>query len=286
MPEVIRLGHSPDADDAFMFYPISAGLVDTEGLEFVDVVEEIEQLNRRALRAELEVSAVSIHAYAYLAGHYALLPSGASIGDGYGPIVVAREEMAPGDLSSRRIAVPGTMTTAFLALSLFMPGVKYEVLPFDDIVAAVTDGRVDAGLLIHEGQLTYSEMGLRKVVDLGEWWSGETGLPLPLGGNVVRRDLGPEKMQRIARVIHRSIRSALEHRQDSLAYAMRYGRGMDPELADRFVGMYVNEYTLDFGERGRRGVRELLRRGFGAGLVPEVGEVEFVAPGGTTDGAL
>ncbi|MBI4531984.1 MAG: ABC transporter substrate-binding protein [Candidatus Latescibacteria bacterium] len=276
MSQVIRLGHSPDADDAFMFYPIAAGLLDTEGFAFVHVVEEIERLNRRALNEELEVTAVSIHAYAYIADRYALLPCGASMGDRYGPILVAKERIPPDDLREKKIAVPGTMTTAFLTLRLFAGNVHYEVFPFDQILGAVIDGRVDVGLLIHEGQLTYKQMRLEKVADLGEWWFEETGLPLPLGGNVIRKDLGEEVIHRIARLLTRSVEIALERREEALAYAMQYGRGMDTTLTDQFVGMYVNDYTLNYGDQGRRAIEELLKRGYEYGVVPRRVRVEFI----------
>jgi 1,4-dihydroxy-6-naphthoate synthase len=276
--QLITVGHSPDPDDAFMFYALAHNKLDTGDLRFRHELQDIETLNRRALRGELEVTAVSLHAYAYLLDRYALLPSGCSMGDRYGPMVVARNALSVGDLRHGRIAVPGTLTTAFLALRLLLPdGFQYEVLPFDQILDAVAAGQYDAGLIIHEGQLTFQNQGLRLVVDLGVWWQEKTGLPLPLGGNVVRRDLGVETMRTISRLLKESIRYGLDHRQDALDYALRYARDMDTELADRFVGMYVNDWTLDYGERGREAVRRLLDEAHHAGLIPAPVAVEFVA---------
>src|SRR3954469_16182117 len=273
----IRVGHSPDSDDAFMFYALTQDKLDTAGLRFVHQLEDIETLNRRALRGELEVSAVSIHAFAHLAGQYALLASGSSMGDRYGPTVITREPTRLEDLRGRTIAVPGLLTTAYLTLQLCLgKDVSVTVMPFDQILPAVAEGRADAGLIIHEGQLYYGDRGLHKVVDLGQWWYEQTGLPLPLGGNVVRRDLGDEMVREIARLLKASIQYALDHRQEALAYALRYARDLDPALADRFVGMYVNEWTLDYGTRGRQAVRTLLDRASEAGLLPRRVEVEFV----------
>jgi 1,4-dihydroxy-6-naphthoate synthase len=275
--QLITVGHSPDPDDAFMFYALAHDKLDTGNLRFRHELQDIETLNRRALRGELEVTAVSIHAYVYLLDRYALLPSGCSMGDRYGPMVVARRPMKIGDLHTARLAVPGTLTTAFLALRLLLPdGFAYEVMPFDEILAAVVAGRFDAGLIIHEGQLTFHNQGLHLVVDLGVWWQDQTGLPLPLGGNVVRRDLGPEVIRQISRLLKESIRYSLEHRDDALNYALRYARDMDKALADRFVGMYVNDWTLDYGERGRAAVRRLLAEGHQAGVIPKPVAVEFV----------
>jgi 1,4-dihydroxy-6-naphthoate synthase len=273
----VRVGHSPDPDDAFMFFGIASGRVRTGAFEIEQVLEEIESLNRRALRGELEVSAVSIHAYAHLADRYALMACGASMGDGYGPCVVAREALDARDLAERTIAVPGTLTSAFLALRLFLGrDFRHVTLPFDAILDAVREGRVEAGLIIHEGQLTYRGQGLELVVDLGEWWSRcHGGLPLPLGGNVVRRDLGPH-MAPLTRVLADSIAYGLDHREEALGYALRFGRGLDRRLADRFVGMYVNDLTRDYGERGRRAIELFLEEGAAAGLVPRV-RPEFVA---------
>jgi 1,4-dihydroxy-6-naphthoate synthase len=273
----IRVGHSPDSDDAFMFYALTHDKLETGGLRFVHQLEDIETLNKRALKGELQVSAVSIHAFAYLAEHYALLASGSSMGDRYGPTLVTREPMTLDHLHGRTIAVPGLLTTAYLTLQLCLGrDVPIVVMPFDQILPAVAAGQVDAGLLIHEGQLYYGNKGLHKVVDLGQWWYEQTGLPLPLGGNVVRKDLGDALVSRIARLLKESIRYALEHRQEALEYALRYARGLDPALADRFVGMYVNDWTVDYGPRGREAVRTLLRRGAEAGLVPSLAEVQFV----------
>jgi 1,4-dihydroxy-6-naphthoate synthase len=275
--QLITVGHSPDPDDAFMFYALAHDKLDTGNLAFRHELQEIETLNRRALRGELAVTAVSIHAYAHLLDRYALLPTGCSMGDRYGPMVVARRPMTIDDLKTARIAVPGTLTTAFLTLRLLLPGgFTYEVVPFDQILAAVAEGRFDAGLIIHEGQLTFQNQGLHLVVDLGVWWQERTGLPLPLGGNAVRRDLGPDTIRQISRLLKESIRYALDHRDDALAYALAYARDMDKALADRFVGMYVNDWTLDYGPRGREAVRRLLDEGHRAGVIPAPVAVEFV----------
>ena len=248
--QLIRVGHSPDPDDAFMFYALAHDKLDTGLLRFQHELQDIETLNRRALRGELEVTAVSIHAYAYLTDKYALLPSGCSMGDRYGPMVVARKPMTVKDLLTAKIAVPGTMTTAFLTLRLLLEkDFRYQVIPFDKILGEVAAGRFDAGLIIHEGQLTFQNQGLSLIVDLGVWWQERTGLPLPLGGNAVRRDLGQETIQEISRLLKESIRYALDHRQDALNYALQYARDMDKSLADQFVGMYVNDWTLDYGPR-------------------------------------
>lgn len=277
MTQLIRVGHSPDPDDAFMFHALANGKIDTGGLEFRHELQDIETLNRRALKGELEVTAVSIHAYAYLLEKYALLPSGCSMGDRYGPMVVARQPYAIGDLSKLRIAVPGTMTTAYLTLRLLLPGgFEFEVIPFDQIIAAVASGKFDAGLIIHEGQLTFQNQGLHLAVDLGVWWQEKTGLPLPLGGNVVRKDLGMPTMKRISALLKQSIRYALDHRAEALQYALNYARDMDVTLADRFVGMYVNDWTLDYGPRGRAAVRRLLDEAHTAGIIPSTVNVEFV----------
>jgi 1,4-dihydroxy-6-naphthoate synthase len=274
---IITVGHSPDPDDAFMFYALAHEKIDTGDLTFRHELQDIETLNRRALRAELDVTAVSIHAYAYLLEKYALLPSGCSMGDRYGPMVVARRPMTVADLKKVRIAVPGTMTTAFLALRLLLPeGFAHDVVPFDQILGEVAAGKFDAGLIIHEGQLTFQNQGLSLVVDLGVWWQERTGLPLPLGGNAVRRDLGSEIITQISRLLKESIRYALAHRAEALDYALRYARDMDRGLADRFVGMYVNDWTLDYGPRGREAVRCLLEEGHKAGVIPRPVAVEFV----------
>ena len=273
----VRIGHSPDPDDAFMYYAIARGLVDTGPRPVEQVLEDIESLNRRALAGELEVTAVSIHAYAHLADRYALMPCGASMGDGYGPIVVARETFPCEELRSRTIAIPGTLTSAYLALRLFLESeIDFKVVPFDRILDEVAAGRADAGLVIHEGQITFARLGLRKVADLGVWWREHTGgLPLPLGGNAVRKDLGRETMRALTRMYRDSIAYALSHRDEALAYAKDFGRGLDDATNDRFVGMYVNELTLDYGDRGRRAIARFLAEGAAAGIVPPV-EVAWV----------
>jgi len=274
---LITVGHSPDPDDAFMFYALAHDKIDTGNLQFRHELQDIETLNRRALRGELEVTAVSIHAYAHLLDKYALLPSGCSMGDRYGPMVVASKALSLADLKKVKIAVPGTMTTAFLALRLLLPeGFSYDVLPFDQIIGSVAEGRHEAGLIIHEGQLTFQNQGLKLVIDLGLWWQDRTGLPLPLGGNVVRRDLGQDTIRQISRLLKESIHYSLDHRQEALTYALQYARDMDRGLADRFVGMYVNEWTLDYGARGREAVRRLLAEGHRAGVIPSAVNVEFV----------
>jgi 1,4-dihydroxy-6-naphthoate synthase len=275
--QIITVGHSPDPDDAFMFYALAHDKIDTGNLVFRHELQDIETLNRRALKGELEVSAVSIHAYAFLLDKYALLPSGCSMGDLYGPMVIARKPMGIGNLRGIKIAVPGTMTTAFLTLKLLLPGgFEFTVIPFDEIIPAVASGKFDAGLIIHEGQLTFQNQGLHLIVDLGVWWQEKTGLPLPLGGNVVRRDLGAKTMSEISRLIKESIRYSLAHRQDALTYALKYARDMDRELADKFVGMYVNDWTLDYGPRGRAAVAKLLEEAHKAGVIPTPVHVEFV----------
>jgi 5,8-dihydroxy-2-naphthoate synthase len=272
----IRLGHSPDPDDAFMFWGLAAGEVDARGFEFEHVLQDIQTLNEWALEGRLEVSAISLHAYPHVQDRYVLLPHGASMGSGYGPIVVAREPLTDDELREVEIAVPGRMTTAFLTLQLRLGEYRWREVPFDQIMDEVSSGRADAGLLIHEGQLTYGAVGLEKIVDLGEWWLEETGLPLPLGANVARRDLGPDVLRELSAVLAASIRAGLDNRERALEYALQFGRGLDDELADRFVGMYVNELTEDYGEEGRRAVRELLRRGEEIGAFTEPVNVEFV----------
>jgi 5,8-dihydroxy-2-naphthoate synthase len=274
---LIRLGHSPDPDDAFMFWALAANQIDTRGFEFEHVLRDIQTLNEWALDGKLETSAISLHAYPYVQDRYAVLPHGASMGSGYGPVVVAREELGREQLQSLEIAVPGRMTTAFLVLRLYLGDFRFREVPFDQILDEVKSGRADAGLLIHEGQLTYETEGLRKAVDLGEWWLLETGLPLPLGINVARRDLGPEVLHELSEVLHASIQAGLEHRAEAMEYALGFGRGLDTELADRFVGMYVNEYTCDYGEEGRQAVAELLRRGDELGAFPGRVQLDFVS---------
>jgi 5,8-dihydroxy-2-naphthoate synthase len=272
----VRLGHSPDPDDAFMFWGLAKGEVDPRGFEFEHVLKDIQTLNEWALEGRLEVTAISLHAYPHVQDRYVLLPHGASMGSGYGPIVVAREELSDDDLRQVEIAVPGRMTTAFLTLKLMLGEFAYRELPFDEIMDEVISGKADAGLLIHEGQLTYGAAGLHKIVDLGEWWLKDTGLPLPLGANVARRDLGADTLRELSDVLAESIRAGLDNREPALEYALQFGRGLDDELADRFVGMYVNELTEDYGEEGRRAVRELLRRGEEIGVFTEPVRVEFV----------
>jgi 1,4-dihydroxy-6-naphthoate synthase len=271
----IRIAHSPDSDDAFMFYGLASGHVPAPGLELDHVLSDIETLNRAAFEGTYEITAVSFHAYAHLTDRYLLLPHGASMGDNYGPIVVARKD-GPTSLNGVRVAIPGELTTAFLTLRLFDPKVKYQVVPFDQIQEQVLAGAADAGLLIHEGQLTYADDGLKKIVDLGEWWANRTGgLPLPLGGNVIRRDLGVNTIARLSTLLHDSIAYALEHRNEAVEYAMQFGRGLDHERTDRFVGMYVNDLTLNYGERGRQAVLRLFAEAESAGLLPHPVNVEF-----------
>jgi 1,4-dihydroxy-6-naphthoate synthase len=274
---LIRLGHSPDPDDAFMFWGLASGVVDPRGFEFEHVLADIQSLNEWALEGRLEVTALSLHSYPFVQDRYALLPHGASMGSGYGPIVVAREPMTREQLGGVRITVPGRMTTAFLVLRLYLGDFEYREAPFDRILDQVLERRTDAGLLIHEGQLTYGMRGLEKVVDLGEWWLLETGLPLPLGVNAARRDLGEEALHELSAVLAESIRAGLENRKVALEYAGQFGRGLDEELTDRFVGMYVNELTQDYGDEGRSAVAELLRRGEEIGAFPDPVRVEFVA---------
>ena len=280
--QLIRVGHSPDPDDAFMFYALAKDQIDTGSYRFEHELVDIETLNRRAFNAELELTALSVHAYAYLADKYILCTCGASMGDNYGPMVVAREACSLESLRGKTIAVPGTLTTAFLALSMCLTkGFKHVAVPFDQILDVVEVGehqgqKIDAGLIIHEGQLTYGDQNLQLVVDLGKWWMAETGLPLPLGANGVRKDLGPEACREINRLLKESIRYGLEHRRPALEHALQFGRGLDTGKADTFVGMYVNDWTLDFGDRGRKAVRELLARGHAAGVIPKLVEPEFV----------
>jgi 1,4-dihydroxy-6-naphthoate synthase len=274
---LIRLGHSPDPDDAFMFWALADGRVETRGLEFEHVLQDIQTLNGWALEGRLEVSAISLHAYPFVQNRYMLLPHGASMGSGYGPVLVAREPLGLEQLRSVEIAVPGTLTTAFLVLRMALGTFRYREVPFDRILDEVLDGRADAGLLIHEGQLTYESQGLAKCLDLGEWWLLETGLPLPLGVNVARRDLGDRRLHDVSEVLRESIELGLANREEAMQYALRFGRGLDTELADRFVGMYVNELTCDYGDEGRQAVHELLARAEAAGAYDEPVRVEFVS---------
>jgi 1,4-dihydroxy-6-naphthoate synthase len=291
---LLRLGHSPDPDDAFMFYALAQDppLIDTRGWRFEHVLQDIQTLNQRAMRGELEITAISVHAYPYVADKYALTSCGSSMGDKYGPMVVARQPMTIGDLRGKHIAIPGKLTTAFLALQLSLgKGVEqpignrqstlggpftYTVVPFDQILQYVRDGKADAGLIIHEGQLTFATMGLHLVVDLGAWWYERTGLPLPLGGNCIRRDLGATAMQDVTDVLKASIQYSLDHREPAVKYALKYGRNLDQQLADKFVGMYVNHWTLDYGPKGREAISRLLKEGASAGIVPDIGEIDYV----------
>lgn len=289
-PEVFTLGHSPDPDDAFMFYALAEGKIDTKGYRFEHILQDIETLNQRAMRGELHISAISIGAYAYVLDKYALLPSGASMGDGYGPMVVTdpTKEALPdavkaGDLGAirawlkeRKVAVPGLRTSAFMALRLFQPDFDYEVVPFDRIFDAVRGGVADAGLIIHEGQLTYATDGFEKVVDLGEQWKNKTGLPLPLGGNIVRKDIEPAVRRELADILAASIDYGLAHRAQAVKHSMPLARGLDEALADKFIGMYVNDYTRDYGEPGREAIRQFLSEASEVGLIPAPVELEFV----------
>ena len=272
----ITVAHSPDSDDAFMFYGLATNKLETEGLKFEHTLKDIQSLNEDAGNGVFDVTAISVHAYAYVSDKYALLPHGASIGDKYGPILISKDPRSADDIGEMKIAIPGELTSAFLALRLFNSQFEYVVRPFDKVIAAVQNGEVDAGLLIHEGQLFYKELGLAKVLDLGEWWHEKTGLPLPMGGNAIKRDLGPALMKQVSRHLHRSIMYSMENREDALQYAMQFARDMAPEVADRFVAMWVNELTLDYGERGKEGVRRLLDEGWKAGIIPHKVEVEFV----------
>lgn len=285
----IHVGHSPDPDDAFMFHALANDKIDTGRYRFEHELQDIETLNRRAFQGELELTAVSIHGYAYLTDKYALCSCGASMGDNYGPMIVAREPLTREQLQGKTIAIPGTLTTAFLTCCLWMGGrgddvhksqtggrFRFEVHPFDEILNVVAEGRADAGLIIHEGQLTYQTQGLQLAVDLGQWWMEETGLPLPLGGNAIRRDLGREAMEEVTALLKQSIQYGLEHREEALQHALQYGRDLDHRQADKFVGMYVNDWTLDFGPRGREAIARLLQRGHAAGLIPHTVHLDFV----------
>jgi 1,4-dihydroxy-6-naphthoate synthase len=272
----ITLAHSPDSDDAFMFYGLATNKIETGDLHFQHLLKDIQTLNEEATRGTYDVTAISFHAYAYVADKYALLPHGASIGDNYGPIVVSRDAAKPEDIGKLKIAVPGILTSAFLALRIFNSEFEYVVVPFDKIIDAVKNGTADAGLLIHEGQLFYESMGLHKVLDLGEWWHDRHGLPLPMGGNVIRRELGLELIKEVSDLLRKSINYSLANREDALQYAMQFARDMEPELADRFIAMWVNELTLDYTERGREAVRLLLQEGFDQGIIPNQVPVEFV----------
>ena len=304
---LLRLGHSPDPDDAFMFYGLAKGKLATGRYRFEHVLQDIQTLNQRAMKGELEITAISIHAYPYVADKYALTSCGSSMGDGYGPMVVAPSPMTLEDLRGKTIAIPGELTTAFLALQLCLgrgeglrvrgeglgntahagspptpnpyplsPAFHYVVVPFDQILRYVQDGKADAGLIIHEGQLTYGQGGLHLVVDLGVWWTGRTALPLPLGGNCIRKDLGPAVCREVTAILKQSIQYSLDHRPEAVEYALQFGRDLDRGLADRFVGMYVNQWTLDYGARGREAIRRLLNEGADASLVPSVTDIEYI----------
>jgi 1,4-dihydroxy-6-naphthoate synthase len=274
----ITVAHSPDSDDAFMFYGLATNKVRVPGLRFTHTLCDIETLNQKAREGNgfYDVTAISFHAYPYIQDKYALLPSGGSVGDGYGPMIVAPRAYSESEIKSKRIAIPGTLTTAYLALQLFAPGVETVTVPFDEIIPQVLAGQHEAGLIIHEGQLTYDKSGLHRIVDLGKWWQKVTGLPLPLGGNAIRRSLGRELMVSVGQALRDSIQYALDHREEALAYAMQFARDLDPQLADRFVGMYVNERTLDYGPDGREAVKRLLDMGHKAGIIPQEARVEFV----------
>jgi len=275
----ITVAHSPDSDDAFMFYGLATNKVRVPGLRFTHTLCDIESLNRQAREGEgvYDVTAISFHAYPYIQQNYALLPSGGSVGDKYGPMIVATKTYSHGEIKQKRIAVPGTLTTAYLVLKLFAPGIQTDVVPFDQIIPEVLERKHEAGLIIHEGQLTYDKAGLHRIIDLGKWWYKMTGLPLPLGGNAIRRSLGPEMMASVSTALRESIQYGLDHREEALAYAMQFARDLDAQLADRFVGMYVNERTLDYGSDGREAVRRLLDMGHTAGIIPYAAKVDFVA---------
>lgn len=289
---LLRLGHSPDPDDAFMFYALAREKIDTGHWRFEHVLQDIQSLNQRALKGELEITAISIHAYPYVADKYALTACGSSMGDGYGPMLIARRPMKLDDLRGKTILIPGVLTTAFLALQLALgkgkavdalhqdgdgAAFRYEVAPFDQILPLVKSGEADVGLIIHEGQLTYAKMGLKLVADLGVWWKEQTGLPLPLGGNCIRKDLGETAMQEITGILKRSIQYSLDHRAEAVDYALPFGRDLNRKLADEFVGMYVNHWTVDYGEIGRRAIDTLLERGAAAGLVPSAGTIQYIS---------
>jgi 1,4-dihydroxy-6-naphthoate synthase len=274
--KTLTLGHSPDPDDAFMFYGLASGQVDSKGWKFEHILQDIQTLNERARREELDISAVSIHAFSYIADKYALLACGASMGDNYGPMVVARENFPISQLAGKKIAIPGTMTTAFLTLRLALGEFPYEVVPFDEILEQVESGKFDAGLIIHEGQLTYAQHGLVKILDLGEWWMNRHQLPLPLGGNVVRKALGAEAVTEIAGILKESIQFGLQNREEAVKHSLQWARGMGFDLADKFVGMYVNDYTLDYGEKGRKAVQLLLKEAADHKIIPQKPNVEFV----------
>jgi 1,4-dihydroxy-6-naphthoate synthase len=274
----IKIAHSPDSDDAFMFYGLATNKIRVPGLKFTHVLCDIETLNHKAIaEAYFEVTAISFHAYPYLQDRYALMPSGGSVGDGYGPMIVAPKAYTQEEVKKLKIAIPGTLTTAVLALKLFAPGIQTEVVPFDKIMPAVLEGKYDAGLIIHEGQLTYDKCGLHRIVDLGKWWRELTGLPLPLGANAIRKDLGPETIAKVCKALRDSIQHALDNREQALEYAMQFARDLDARDADKFVGMYVNERTLDYGADGREAVAKLLNMGHEKGIIPQAVKLEWVS---------
>jgi 1,4-dihydroxy-6-naphthoate synthase len=272
----ITVAHSPDSDDAFMFYALATNKVRVPGLKFSHTLTDIETLNRKAMEGFYDVSAISFHAYPYVQDKYTLMPCGGSVGEQYGPMVISPRTIGLEELKTMKIAVPGTMTTAYLALKLFAPKIETAVVPFDRIIPEVLAGKYEAGLIIHEGQLTYERSGLKRILDLGKWWHEQTGLPLPLGGNAIRRELGPELIAQVTKALRDSIQYALDHREPALAYAMQFARDLDPQMADRFVGMYVNNRTLDYGEDGKQAVVKLLDMGYKAGIIPHKPAVEFV----------
>ena len=274
--KTITVAHSPDSDDPFMFYGLATHKLETDGLKFEHTLKDIQSLNEDAKNGIFDVTAISFHAYAYVADLYALLPHGASIGDKYGPVLVSKEQYKVEDIPKLKIAVPGELTSAFLALRIYNQDFEYTIVPFDEIIETVQKGKADAGLLIHEGQLFYKQVGLSKVLDLGEWWFEKTGLPLPMGGNAIKRDLGEDLMRKVSKQLHKSIVYSMENREDALLYAMQFARDMPPELADRFVAMWVNDLTLDYGERGRESVKRLLQEGFDKGIIKHKVEVDFV----------
>jgi len=271
----IAIAHSPDSDDAFMFYGLATNKVRVPGLRFNHTLCDIETLNRKAQEGVYDVTAISFHAYPYIQDHYALMSCGGSVGDGYGPMIVSTRPFTQTEIKKKKIAVPGTLTTAYLALKLFAPGIEVEVVPFDQIIPQILEGKHEAGLIIHEGQLTYDKSDLHRIVDLGKWWQKVTGLPLPLGGNAIRRSLGSEMIASVTQALHNSIQYAIDHREEALAYAMQFARDLDAQLADRFVGMYVNERTLDYGDDGREAVRRLLDMGHKAGIIPQAPRIEW-----------
>src|SRR5689334_8888598 len=273
----ITVAHSPDSDDAFMFYGLATNKVRVPGLRFTHTLCDIETLNRKAMQGVYDLTAISFHAFPYIQDHYALLSSGGSVGEGYGPMIVATRPFTQSEIKKIKIAVPGTLTTAFLALKLFAPGVATEVVPFDQIIPSIVESKYEAGVIIHEGQLTYAKAGLQHIVDLGKWWQKVTGLPLPLGGNAIKRDLGPALIKDVARALHDSIQYAIDHREEALAYAMQFARDLDTPHADKFVGMYVNERTLDYGPDGKEAIRRLLDLGYKAGIIPHEPRVDFAA---------